>query len=193
MIQTDEFERWTQGSERRPWGFGARESDTLLFGAASSVVDYVYSWCWQDSLCVRIPVGRLYETFRLTSIRSEIIDHLIRKFQDDQDVVVIYYYFDYKDHEGQTMTKIITGMMEQLLVSKKHPESWTKVYELYNESCRDNRDPIYEEYKEVFESQLRHFKRVFIITNAMDEADEENGTLQDFLEFLELRCAYPTV
>ena len=73
--------------------------------------------------------------------RSIAIDHLINKFRDE-NVKVVYVYFDYKAERTQTTIDVVRSLLKQLLSQFDNlPPELEPLYTLYGKSIRTSTRP----------------------------------------------------
>jgi len=102
---------------------------------------------------------------------SVVIDHVKNRFPSNV-VGVAYFYFDYKDQEGQRPSSVVAGLVKQLLCCL---EIWPpEIEETYTSSLKTDSDPDYDTLLDALISVSRRFTAVYILIDAFDEVDSEH-------------------
>lgn len=115
------------------------------------------------------------------SHRSIIVNHLQTSYSLNKNIACIYIYFDYKKHNSQNLTGLLSSLLVQLLRSQMGIS--TKIREIFEAWKQTRIQPSPEDYVEMLKSQIKAVPKVFIVIDALDECldDTETNTLSSFL------------
>ena len=133
-----------------------------------------------------------YKTYYLNSTsdglipcRSIIIRNLQQVFTEE-DVSISYVYCDYKDRKNQTTVNLISSLVKQLVL--QHRDMPKEVIDLYTKSRNGQSSLSLEDYSRLLLSFSNHFRRSFILVDALDEHfvnnDEETAMQLTLLDEL---------
>ena len=103
-----------------------------------------------------------------------MIDRLT-DFFNDQDVVVAYFYFDYREQgrreqNHQSAEGMLGSLLRQLAAAK--PGLPLPVIELHEKMMRQQRLPRQEDLEAALLLTCREFNRVFLVIDALDECEK---------------------
>ncbi|OPB44479.1 hypothetical protein A0O28_0027980 [Trichoderma guizhouense] len=108
---------------------------------------------------------------------SILVSHLLHQFQDDQTTSVVYLYFDYKRQQHEQKTEhVIANLVKQLCLKLMRRGFPPEVEELYNRHEERMTRPLIKELSEVLVSLIKSFSRIFIIIDALDECEDNDGS-----------------
>jgi len=110
------------------------------------------------------------------------VGHLQTIFKDDDKVVVLYIYCNYKEQAQQTVTNLIASLLKQILQNPR--ASLDEVKSLYASHKNGSTRPTLVEFINALESNIRTCTKVFIVVDALDECREEDGTRASLLQAL---------
>ena len=112
----------------------------------------------------------------LKLLRSIVLDSLQTMFADDDEVSIINIYCDYKDRARQTTAGLLANVVkQQVLQLKKLPSEVKSLYEKNPSSVS------VDDYTRLLSSFSKHFRRFFILVDALDEHlanDDEESVLE---------------
>ncbi|KAJ4135293.1 hypothetical protein NW768_004915 [Fusarium equiseti] len=111
-----------------------------------------------------------------TFIAATIIDHLQRQFRDDNDVAVIFIYFDFNQHHEQTVDNLIANLVKQL--ARLRPGTLSRLYEDHQ---RTQTRPSWREMLKALHTVAASYTKVFLVVDAVDEC-RNDGTRKRFLQ-----------
>jgi hypothetical protein len=95
---------------------------------------------------------------------------------------VAFFYFDFKDKEGQAVETALRRIVLQLSAQSLHP--YSALDKQYNLS-KGQTLPSYQDLQHVFEELLRAQRRTYIVLDALDECKEsELVQLMDLISML---------
>lgn len=115
-----------------------------------------------------------------TVLAATVIDYLQQLHQDSCDVAVVYHYYDTKRPNEKGLQWLLASFARQLIQQKNAVHSAaTELYRRYH--TRSTR-PTRQEIQSLFESLLSDYQRVFIIIDALDEADVLQPSQADLLD-----------
>lgn len=101
----------------------------------------------------------------------------------NEGTAVIYAYCYYKERSQQTLPNILGGLLKQLLSLRNAVSADVKA--LYK-VCQDNhRNRTLAEISSLFRAELKHYSKVFIIVDALDEYSENQEDCVSILAELE--------
>jgi hypothetical protein len=110
-------------------------------------------------------------------VRSVVINHLEERFEHE-NVGIAYIYCTYRD-QNQTALDLIASLLKQLI--DQRPIVSCNILELYrHHRSRQTRPPLTEVSRFLL-AELRHFSKVFIVIDALDECSEESRIRGHFL------------
>ncbi|CAI7602463.1 unnamed protein product [Penicillium palitans] len=118
-----------------------------------------------------------------TMITSIVIDHISSRFQTELDTCIAYLYFEYARRDEQNLENLLESLLKQLAQQLfEHTESLPKgLKELYaNHTPRKSRPTIYELLK-ILENVVSSDRRTFIVVDALDECQNDNGCRSKFV------------
>lgn len=117
----------------------------------------------------------------LMTLRSLVVDHL-RDDLSHHNAVVAHLYCNYREHEEQSAEKMIASLLKQLTIS--NPNIPQAVAELHRKFGQQKRQPLQQDFEQTFLLMCEHYKRIFIIIDALDECDATHK--KGLLKFLNL-------
>ena len=119
----------------------------------------------------------------LLNYRSVVVDYLQNNYAD-KDTVVAYVYCNYKDQAAQTASNLIACLARQIIGRPKALPQ--ELMTLQNDLGQQNRRPSLGELKSLLISLSSHYKRTYIIVDALDECEaiRERRLLLPVLESL---------
>ena len=113
---------------------------------------------------------------QLTQCRSIVIEHLQQVFTEN-DVSISYIYCDYNDRKTQTTVNLISSLVKQIVLQRK--DMPREVIELYTGKGQSSLS--LEDLTRLLSSFSSHFRRSFILVDALDEHfinDDEESVMQ---------------
>lgn len=96
---------------------------------------------------------------------------------------MLYMYCFYKDRAQQSINNIIAGLLKQLIQTLKSVPDPIK--DLYESSMRKNIRPKQEDLSNLLRTELRRFRQVFIVVDALDEYSESQPAQESLLDELQ--------
>lgn len=124
-------------------------------------------------------IYRLSQTcIELIPSRSIVIENLQQLFTE-KDVSISYIYCDYKDRKSQTTVNLISSLVKQLV--RQQSDMPEEVKELYTKLENGRKSLSLEDHSRLLLSSSNHFRRSFILVDALDEHiinDDEEGAMQ---------------
>jgi Cdc6-like AAA superfamily ATPase len=140
-------------------------------------------WCRQADntlLCPGIPGSGK------TVMVATIVDDLQRRFREQRDVVVVYFYCNFNRSSEQQLHQILASLVRQLFQEQPHvPEP---VQEIYRKHQARRTRPNLEEIKKLLRVLVQEHVRVFIVVDALDECNNTDKVCDKLLnEFFELQ------
>ena len=119
------------------------------------------------------------------------MEDLWKRFEQDQNIGITYLYCNYKNRELQTLTDLMAGLLKQLI--QKHISLPDSIHDLYKRHKERKTRPSLEEVSQSLFSVIGGLRRVFIVVDALDELDDNNGTRSSLLsELFRVRDSSPS-
>ncbi|KAL3445802.1 hypothetical protein BJX65DRAFT_280401 [Aspergillus insuetus] len=112
--------------------------------------------------------------------------HHLGQYMVDETLTVAGTFCDYQERHQQTPSEIFASFVKQLIIHQEehHLHLSKEVMELYVKHHRRQTRPKFREYQSVLESELRRYRRVFLIIDAVDELPTNEETTARFLDAL---------
>ena len=101
----------------------------------------------------------------------------------EEGTAVIYAYCYYKEHSQQSLPNILGGLLKQLLSLRKTVSADVKA--LYEVHQGHHRTGTLAEISSLLRAELRGYRKVFIIVDALDEYSENQNDCDSLLAELE--------
>jgi hypothetical protein len=154
---------------RRQAGAGQWLLDSAEFGAWLQISK-------QTLLCPGIPgAGK-------TILTSIVVEDLITRFKNDDNIGVTYLYCNYRRQHEQKLEDLFASLLKQFVQERRSiPDS---VKTLYNRHKNKRTRPSLDEILRILQSVVKVYSRVFIIVDALDECQISDGCRQRFLSSL---------
>jgi len=111
------------------------------------------------------------------------VDHLQTVFEDDSKIAVLCIYCNYKEQVEQTVTKLVTSLLKQIV--EEPGAALDHIKRLYIRCRTNDTQPTLHELTTALESEIRTYSKVFIVVDALDECHEEDGTRAKFITVLQ--------
>jgi len=105
----------------------------------------------------------------LTKHRSLVVDKLVESVVDES-IGMAYIYLDYADRKAQTADSVISSLVKQLSLQRKSSDN---VQQLYDDCKKGKCRPDADSLGATLRTICKHFKRVFLILDALDECEEK--------------------
>ena len=122
--------------------------------------------------------------------RSVVVDYLDWSMKLE-DIGLAYVYCNYKEQEEQTVTNLISSIVQQLV--QRHDDVPEEIMSLYRHHIRRQTRPMLGEWSKLLQSEVNRFSNVFIVVDALDECPED-GTRESFLtEIKRVQKVQPSV
>ncbi|KAL3459526.1 ankyrin repeat-containing domain protein [Aspergillus heterothallicus] len=138
-------------------------------------------WCSQPKqtlFCPGIPgAGK-------TVLASVIIQHLQRRFQDDETVPVVYIYCNFKMREKQKIKDLLKSLLSQFIQQHRQPSLPKNVKDFYERNEKQGTVPTLNELSKALPMVVATFARPLIVIDALDECETKENTRDHFLEEL---------
>jgi Cdc6-like AAA superfamily ATPase len=102
-----------------------------------------------------------------TTLTSIVVEELSTRFQDVEDVIVVYIYCNYKRQDEQTLDDLLASILKQLAERRGHlPHSVKSLYD----QCESKRSrPSIDDITMTLQSVVAACSQVFILIDALDE------------------------
>ena len=117
--------------------------------------------------------------------RSIVIERLQKCFPE-KNVSISYIYGDYKDRKTQTVVKLISSLVKQILLQQE--DMPREIKNQYIEHKNGQISLSLEEYSNLLASLSTSFRRSFIVVDALDELvvdeDAENSVQKKLIKIL---------
>ena len=111
-----------------------------------------------------------------------MIDHLYTEYINE-DTAVIYAYCYYKERSQQSLPNILGALLKQLLSLRN--EVLAEVKALYEEYQGRHHNATVAEISSLLRAELKRYRKVFIIVDALDEYSENQNDCDSLLAELE--------
>lgn len=121
------------------------------------------------------------------TFRSVVINYLDRKFEGE-NVGIAYIYCAYRE-QTHTAASLIASLLKQLLQQVQHVSG--NILDVYKHHRDKKTRPPLHEYSRLLASQVRHFSKIFIVIDALDECSEEEKIREQLMT--EVRKLLPSV
>ncbi|RYP64313.1 hypothetical protein DL771_008815 [Monosporascus sp. 5C6A] len=114
-----------------------------------------------------------------TILTSIVIEYLYNKFrkknaQSDGDIGIAYLYCDFQRRDEQKADDLLTSLLKQLSQARASlPDS---VKDLYDQYKSKRTRPSVEEISRTLQSVAAMYSKVFIVIDALDECQTDNGS-----------------
>jgi Cdc6-like AAA superfamily ATPase len=114
-----------------------------------------------------------------TIIASIVVDHLFTRFQNDDSISIAYLYCNFQRQQEQKPTDLLMSLLKQVVQKRRSiPENIKSLYQRY---MRKPARPSFEEISQAMLSVVTDYSRVFIIIDALDECQFNNGSRKRLL------------
>lgn len=113
--------------------------------------------------------------------RSIIINYL-QTFKARDDIAVVYIYCNYKQQTEQTAVNLVTSLLKQLV--QDHWVTYDNVRSLYRHHTDRCTSPTFDEFRDILQSEIERYPKVYIVVDALDECPETDGTRARLLSAL---------
>ena len=114
----------------------------------------------------------------LMPCRSIVVDHL-QQVSTGKDVSISFIYCDYKDREAQTTISLVSNLVKQIILQQNSMPG--EVSDLYGKHGNGQRSLSLEDCSRLLSSFSNHFRRSYILVDALDEHfvnNDEETTMQ---------------
>jgi Cdc6-like AAA superfamily ATPase len=115
-----------------------------------------------------------------TILTSIVVNELEKRFQDDGSTALAYLYCNFNRQDEQKPEDLLASLLKQL--SKGRPLS-ESVKSLYTR-CKTKTRPSVDEITTVLQSIVAEYSQVFILIDALDECQAQNGCRTQMLSKL---------
>lgn len=118
-----------------------------------------------------------------TMITSIVIDHIFPRFQNELDTCIAYLYFEYTRRDEQNLENLFESLLKQLAQQQlEHTGSLPKgLKELYVKHKPTKSRPTIHELLETLKNAISLDRRTFIVVDALDECQNDNGCRSRFV------------
>ncbi|EPS40260.1 hypothetical protein H072_5924 [Dactylellina haptotyla CBS 200.50] len=170
-----------------PIDHGAQQADYIKLrqmGTGKWLLDSEEFQSWlngtrQTLFCPGIPgAGK-------TILTSIVIDHLQEIFGDQANVAVTYFYFNFKHKEAQKTEGVLASLLRQ---SIQHGSIIPpKLREIFQRCQKHDAVLKLDEMVQILEDILEPYEKVFVVIDALDEAEEQGGPISSLAKIFELQ------
>jgi hypothetical protein len=104
------------------------------------------------------------------------------EFREDDEVVVAYFYFDFRDLKKQNAKAMIQSLIYQ--ICKRNPTIPPAVLELwdkYRHNAQAQEPGLKDDLLPALEDALVGFRSIYVVLDGLDECPSENGSLRALL------------
>ncbi|KAH6971480.1 nucleoside phosphorylase, partial [Ilyonectria sp. MPI-CAGE-AT-0026] len=167
-----------------PFNYGEQHTDILKRqqpGTCQWVLNSDQYRDWMDTpkgilLCPGIPgAGK-------TIVTSVVVNDLIQNLGQQCDTGIAYIYCSHQQKNQQTIEDLIASLLKQLATPQAALPS--AVTELYRRHKYKGTRPLLEEYLSALHSVSALYTKIFIIVDALDEFQDDDGRRREFLREL---------
>ncbi|KAH7304498.1 hypothetical protein BKA65DRAFT_531311 [Rhexocercosporidium sp. MPI-PUGE-AT-0058] len=123
-----------------------------------------------------------------TVIASVVINHL-EAMAKEKNIAVVYTYCTYKE-QTHTTINLVASLLKQL-VQRRLPAVSSSILNLYQHHRDKKTRPPLTEYARFLAAELRHFSKVYVVIDALDECSEDGRTRELFLT--EAQKLFPSI
>ena len=117
-----------------------------------------------------------------TILTSIVVDNLLERFQNDDNIGISYIYCDFRRTCEQNADGLLASLLKQLCQSKSSlPES---VQDLYTRHKIGRTWPSCDEISKTLQLVAKSYTKTFVIVDALDECQASDGCRQAFLSEL---------
>jgi hypothetical protein len=110
-----------------------------------------------------------------TILTAIVIENLQTRFDNDSTIGIVYFYYNFKNQDQQTTTKLMASFLRQLCFSQSPlPEA---VKSLHDKHIVKNTQPTLKDIAGALQSVVKAFSRVFIAIDALDECRAQERSL----------------
>lgn len=102
-----------------------------------------------------------------TILTSIMVDHLLRRFQNNKAICVAYLYCDTRLDNERRVENLFLSILKQLIQGRRSLPK--RVVSLYNSCIARSSRPSSDEISNVIDSVIATYSRVFIVIDALDE------------------------
>jgi Cdc6-like AAA superfamily ATPase len=114
-----------------------------------------------------------------TILTAIVIQYLFERFQNDSSVGISYVYCNFRCHEEQKAEDLLANLLKQL--SRGQSSLPDSVKSLYESHKRKLTRLSFDEISSAIRTVAANYSRTFIIIDAIDECQVENGCRTRFL------------
>ncbi|KAI9780621.1 MAG: hypothetical protein M1816_002782, partial [Peltula sp. TS41687] len=115
-------------------------------------------------------------------LASIVVDYLQRKFSAD-NVAILCIYCSYKERVEQTAESLIASLLKQLV--QKQPVISDTNRTFYWDHIINGTRPKFAELSGRLRTEIRAYRKAFIVVDALDECSEDKGTRRDLIKELQ--------
>jgi hypothetical protein len=102
-----------------------------------------------------------------TIVVSAVIADLWAKYERSDDIVVAYFFCDFKRENEQSVDKILSSLLKQLVAGKA--ELSTTMQEFYQRFQNGRGRPLHTDILKALQNEISLHAKVFILVDALDE------------------------
>jgi hypothetical protein len=113
----------------------------------------------------------------MDTFRSVVINYLERTIKQE-NVGIAYIYCTHRE-QNQTAENLVASLLKQLIQQRSAIPG--NIRDLYRHHRNKQTHPPLSEYSRLLQAELRHFSKVFIVIDALDECSEEGRIREHFL------------
>jgi len=116
-----------------------------------------------------------------TMVAATAINHLLNSAQK-RSVGIVYVYCNYKAQKDQDAAGLLAAILKQLVQSQ--PSLMEHILRLYVQHANAQTKPSVQDILAALRSLLADFSTLYVIIDALDECQDDNGTRRSFLASL---------
>jgi len=117
-----------------------------------------------------------------TILTSIVVEELSTRIQGDCSIAIAYIYCNFKRQDEQSSEHLLAALLKQLAQGRHHLSESVKA--LYERCKAEKAQPSVDDISTVLQSVAAEYSRVFILIDALDECQVNNGCLANLLSHI---------
>lgn len=181
LTNGERFAEWKTTANSVLWIHG--QGTQCIFTFWSSCLTLYSSWSWEVELEVRdlFPASLHILTFA----SATAINALMTEFRMDEQTVVTYFYFDFRDSKKQNAKGMVRSLIYQICNRKPViPQAVTGLWDRYRNNTAAQEPGLKEGLLPALKESLVGFTDIYIVLDGLDECSSDNYDLRTLLDTL---------
>ena len=113
------------------------------------------------------------------------------EFRDDEEVVVAYFYFDFRDVKKQSAKGMIRSLLYQICKrNPTMPPAVVRLWDQYRHNTGAQEPGLKDDLLPALKQALVGFKGIYVVLDGLDECPSDNGLLRILLTTLNTICSW---